>query len=65
MIWLTGLDKSLSWLELIRKLMNFFDDHKTPWEKLQSLEHLIPIQPDVLRNFGTQMKKYCPEIIRI
>lgn len=31
---------------------------KTPMQKLKSVKHLVPIQPDVSENSGSQTKKF-------
>lgn len=33
---------------------------KTPWERLQELEHLIPIQPEVTTKFWDSEEKIIP-----
>nr|WP_144439165.1 integrase core domain-containing protein [Prevotella intermedia] len=38
---------------------------KTPMQKLKSVKHLVPIQPDVSEKSGSQMKKSCHVITSI
>jgi hypothetical protein len=33
---------------------------KTPWQKLKSVEHLIPIQPDVTKQFWDSKEEVWP-----
>ncbi|HFK5538374.1 TPA: hypothetical protein ACGZ96_003538 [Elizabethkingia anophelis] len=43
---------AIEWQEFYNKKRPHYSlNVKTPWEKLQSLEHLIPIQPDVTAKF--------------
>ncbi|WP_426480013.1 integrase core domain-containing protein [Chryseobacterium sp. CBSDS_008] len=45
---LSDADLAIEWQEFYNKKRPHSSlNGKTPWEKLQSLEHLIPIQPDI------------------
>ncbi|CAA7197630.1 integrase core domain-containing protein [Chryseobacterium potabilaquae] len=57
LVYLSDLDLNLNalaieWQEFYNKKRPHFSlNGKTPWEKLQPLEHFIPIQPDVTAKF--------------